>query len=157
MSYNTIADIAGSGSFTRRLYAAAASEQIADFGRWVDENRWYLAASPGWAAAWESAVAGDNDDPGADDAVITDAMILSAVQDLHGGPPSAPPPSVNAVAGTPGYWEGIDGTTLTKIKALNDLGLDLGDAWETGEWVEYGPNGRNAHWTGAKFAAGYAP
>ena len=44
------------------------------------------AASPGWDAAWESALASHPDepeyDPGADEAAITDAMILSQVQSM---------------------------------------------------------------------------
>lgn len=41
-----------------------------------------LASSPGWEAAWASAEANGIADPGADEGVITDGMILSAVQAL---------------------------------------------------------------------------
>jgi hypothetical protein len=40
-----------------------------------------------WVAAWESALAGNPDaDPGANDLVITDQMILSSVQHQVGLP-----------------------------------------------------------------------
>jgi hypothetical protein len=41
-----------------------------------------LAATPGWAEAWESAVAGGIVSPGSDPGVITDGMILAAVQPM---------------------------------------------------------------------------
>jgi hypothetical protein len=37
-------------------------------------------SAPGWADAWASAEAASNPDPGRDEAVITDAQILSQVQ-----------------------------------------------------------------------------
>jgi hypothetical protein len=53
---------------------------------WVTANNYLWAGSPGWGAAWDSALAGHpNDDtyePGKDPACITDAMILSTVQAL---------------------------------------------------------------------------
>jgi hypothetical protein len=55
---------------------------------WVENNRYVWAASPGWGAAWDSALAADNPEPGKDPAVITDAMILSTVQSLT-APPEA--------------------------------------------------------------------
>jgi len=71
-----------------RLVAAAAeegkgtSQDTTGFTEWVDANVWTIVSSPGWALAWESALAGGNPNPGSDDAVITDGMILSAVQPL---------------------------------------------------------------------------
>ena len=53
-----------------------------EFAReWTTKRSWDLAATPGWADAWESAEASGITDPGASD-VITDAMILSRVQPL---------------------------------------------------------------------------
>lgn len=37
-------------------------------------------AEPGWGAAWDSAIAAEVENPGADPAVISDGMILTAVQ-----------------------------------------------------------------------------
>jgi len=83
MSYKTVADMAESFSLTRRLNAGAATESITDPVSWVNAHRWELASSPGWDAAWNSAVAGGDADPGANDAVVTDPMILAAVQALN--------------------------------------------------------------------------
>ena len=41
-----------------------------------------LAASPGFGAAWDSAVECGIENPGSDPAVISDQMILAAVQAL---------------------------------------------------------------------------
>jgi len=67
---------------------AAAAQQAApgDPVQWAHDNRYRVAASPGWGAAWASAIAGGNQDPGADPAVITDGMILAAVQALLAPP-----------------------------------------------------------------------
>ena len=87
MSYNTIADMTDSLSLVRRLSAAAASEQAAgagldpvDPGQWAATYRWHLVSAPGWDEAWASAEAAGNPDPGRDEAVITDAQILSQTQ-----------------------------------------------------------------------------
>jgi len=82
MSYNNIADMSESGPLQRRVSAAAAQEQDGDPVGWMAANMLRLAASPGWADAWASAVASGNPDPGRDEAVITDGMILSGVQAL---------------------------------------------------------------------------
>lgn len=89
MSYSDIADITESTSLRRRLHAAAAQEgKPKPVEVWVSTYIWEIASSPGWAAAWASAVAGDIEDPGADEGVITDAQILAAIQPL---PADLPP------------------------------------------------------------------
>lgn len=86
MSYSTIASMAGDSALQQRMTAAAAEEhKTRPYEEWVQNFRWDLAATPGWAAAWESALAGGNNNPGADPAVITDGMILSAVQPMDTG------------------------------------------------------------------------
>lgn len=87
MSYNTQFTMAYDPALNGRVIAAVASEHQAgntteEPERWMADNRHYWAASPGWSDAWESAVASDNPDPGADEAVITDQQILSTVQAL---------------------------------------------------------------------------
>lgn len=87
MSYHAQHQMAYDSALNGRVTAAVASENQAgnteaDPERWTADNRHYWAASPGWADAWESALASDNPDPGADEAVITDQQILSAVQSL---------------------------------------------------------------------------
>jgi hypothetical protein len=67
---------------TSRVAASAAQEGRPDPRNWAADNMLILAASPGWSEAWASALAGDppNEFPGRDGGVITDGMILSAVQ-----------------------------------------------------------------------------
>ena len=80
MSYWDIAQMSADPDLTSRVAAAAAQEGAADPRNWAADNMLTLAASPGWGEAWASAVAGGNEQPGRDPAVITDGMILSAVQ-----------------------------------------------------------------------------
>lgn len=89
MSYHAQYQMAYDQSLCGRMVAATASEHQAgntqeDPERFVADNRHYLVASSEWAAAWDSALAAENPDPGADPGVITDQMILSSVQSLLG-------------------------------------------------------------------------
>lgn len=88
MTYNTIALIQRDPTIRDRVSACVAVERIANPPeQWVADRAWQLATQPGWAEAWESAVAShandENYSPGADDAAITDGMILSAVQTIQ--------------------------------------------------------------------------
>lgn len=81
MSYNTINQCANDGRFIGRLHAAAAAEgSITPEYTVTTYLRWPVSATADIEAAYASALAGDNPDPGGDEAVITDQMILSAVQ-----------------------------------------------------------------------------
>lgn len=81
MSYNSIAEMARNNALRERIAACASAEGVTiQPTRWADENQWFLAASPGWAAAWASALASNNEAPGRDEGVITDGMILASVQ-----------------------------------------------------------------------------
>jgi hypothetical protein len=85
MSYLTQATIAGNSAMFSRLAQAAATEGFASPDEWAGTNARKWAASPGWDEAWESALAshpGPDYDPGSDEAVVTDPMILSEVQSL---------------------------------------------------------------------------
>jgi hypothetical protein len=86
MSYLTQGAIAASQSMLTRVAACAAGEGIeANPDTWTWEQRRYWAAAPGWDDAWEYALnvhTEEGYDPGADPAVITDGMILSAVQPM---------------------------------------------------------------------------
>lgn len=86
MSYWDISEMSRSTSLINREQAAAAQELPGDPYEWVQDNALRLAAEPGWADAWASALAAGNPDPGKDPAVITDGMILSAVQAIGGTP-----------------------------------------------------------------------
>ena len=88
--YLSVSQMTQSSSLSQRISACAAVEQTSgnppagDPETWTWEHRWDWASTPGWSAAWDSAVAGGVDNPGADDTVITDGMILSRVQELAG-------------------------------------------------------------------------
>jgi hypothetical protein len=99
--YLAISDIANDQYMTERMNAATTQQwylgsvDLGTYGNnpynvtmWVKDNRYVWASSPGWGAAWDSALAGHPDDPeyqpGKDPAVITDGMILSTVQALAG-------------------------------------------------------------------------
>ena len=82
----TIATIALDETFRQRLNAGAAQQDVpGDPVSWVWDNRYDIAAAPGWAAAVDSWLAAN---PGADpangwannQAVISDAMIIAQVQ-----------------------------------------------------------------------------
>lgn len=99
-SYLSIAAIASDQFMTERMNAAATQQSYlgnvammpTDPLTWVALNRYVWASSPGWGAAWDSALAAHPPEtepdyqPGKDPAVITDGMILSAVQALGGAP-----------------------------------------------------------------------
>ena len=80
MSYGTINQCANDMEFLGRVTACAAQEGAADPEKAADQLRWPVATSSDIEAAYASGVAGDNPNPGGDVAVITDEMILSAVQ-----------------------------------------------------------------------------
>jgi hypothetical protein len=112
-SYLSISEIAKDQHMTERMNAAVTQQQHLgsidvnlpqvnaphSATYWVEQNRYVWASSPGWGAAWDSALAGHPDDPdyepGQDPAVITDGMILSTIQAL-GGTPAQPPPEEEA-------------------------------------------------------------
>lgn len=87
-TYLSVWKLTDSVSMRNRVTACAAKEGVTDgasqpainVDQWVWDNRWEWASAPGWGAAFEYAELSGNEDPGADPAVITDAMILSQVQ-----------------------------------------------------------------------------
>ena len=97
MSYLQQDEIANNRSMQARVAQAAASEHVTgDPDRWTFDNRRMWSAAPGWDAAWASAEVSHPDDgdpetpaydPGADEGVITDGMILSQVQGMLVPPP----------------------------------------------------------------------
>jgi hypothetical protein len=80
VSYLTVSRIAADQFMRLRCGACAAVERIPDPENWSFRNSLLLSAQPGWSEAWESALAAGNEQPGKDAAVITDGMILAAVQ-----------------------------------------------------------------------------
>lgn len=97
MSYLTQSEIAGNDAMFERVAMAATTEGEPDPDTWTRDNRRQWAAAPGWDAAWASALASHPPpapgepfigvyDPGTDEAVITDPMILSQVQSMRSAP-----------------------------------------------------------------------
>lgn len=93
MSYLTQNTIANSRYMLDRVAQAAAQEDAGGPGvdpdRWTYDHRRDWAAAPGWDTAWEYAVnthppvdGEEPYDPGSDEAVITDGMILAQVQSM---------------------------------------------------------------------------
>jgi hypothetical protein len=81
MAYSDQALLSRDQDFIDRLAACAATEVPGkDPQEWARDNVWTIAASPGFADAYASAIAADVPRPGKDPAVISDAQILSAVQ-----------------------------------------------------------------------------
>lgn len=82
MTYLIISTMKDDGWLRSRVAACAALEGIPDPAQWAVQHKWDIAIQPGWAASWESALvdAPEGFEPGKQDNVITDAMILSTVQ-----------------------------------------------------------------------------
>ena len=84
MSYLTQSFLADDINIRRRVTACAVMEGIAQPDVWAYDYRWQLSAQPGWVAAYKDAIDEGVESPGANEAAITDGMILSAVQALKG-------------------------------------------------------------------------
>ena len=93
--YLAIAAIAQDEYMNERMRACVTQEAyqghiplgVNDAPQWVASNAYVWASAPGWGAAWQYALDSNPSadppyEPGKDDAVITDGMILSAVQSL---------------------------------------------------------------------------
>lgn len=80
MSYKTINQNANDQAFQGRLTAAVAQEGAYDPSGAMYAIRWPVVTSADIEAAYASALAATNPDPGGDETVITDQMILSSVQ-----------------------------------------------------------------------------
>jgi hypothetical protein len=100
-TYLAISQIANDQYMTERMNSAATQQwhlESVDLGQygnnpynvtmWVKDNRYLWASSPSWGEKWDYALASHPDqpdyEPGKDAAVITDADILAAVQQLAG-------------------------------------------------------------------------
>jgi hypothetical protein len=83
MGYADQALLSKDPDFIDRISAAAAVEvdpNPTPPDTWGRVNVWWIAAAPGFADAYASALAGGVERPGNDPAVIPDADILAAVQ-----------------------------------------------------------------------------
>ena len=88
MSYSTINACAHDTVLQGRITAAVAAEGESEPTMIVGGLIWPVAAAPDIAAAYASALAAGNENPGGDEAVISDQMILSAVQANWPDPPA---------------------------------------------------------------------
>lgn len=69
----------------RVAQAATTEKPEVNADEWTRENARIWAAAPGWDAAWQSARVAHPEpeyQPGKDEAVITDGMILSQLQSM---------------------------------------------------------------------------
>ena len=80
MSYFTIAQCVKDVDFIDRITACVSQEPAGDVNAIPADLFWFVASRGDIEAAYASALAGNLPHPGADPAVITDGMILSAVQ-----------------------------------------------------------------------------
>lgn len=80
MSYSTIHRCATDGAFQNRVSACCAQEGADDPPTAMFGMIWSISSASDIEAAYASAVIAGNPDPGGDEAVITDQMILSNVQ-----------------------------------------------------------------------------
>lgn len=80
MSFGTINRCANDSAFIGRVTACLAAEGDVNPSVAVGGYVWPVASAADVEAAYASALEADNPDPGGDESVITDGMILSAVQ-----------------------------------------------------------------------------
>ena len=96
MSYATQSLLANDLDFIARCNAAAAEEippaSPTNPLAYVQQFIWNLAASPGFDAAYDSALAAGIARPGWESSVVSDGQILSAMQALLAQVPPEPAP-----------------------------------------------------------------
>jgi hypothetical protein len=80
MSYSTINKCANDSAFMGRVMACCAQEGSTNPSNDMYTLIWPVSSATDIEAAYASALASENPNPGGDETVITDGMILSAVQ-----------------------------------------------------------------------------
>lgn len=94
MSYNTIYQCANDESLTNRVTGCCAQEGAEDAVRAAQNMMWGISSASDIEAAYASALAAQNPDPGGDESVITDGMILGKVQELWDSTPGTTTPQM---------------------------------------------------------------
>lgn len=82
MAYFDQAMLSNDGDFFQRVSACAQNEidlKGEHPTNWASDHIWAIAAAPGFADAYATAVLNGIEQPGRDPSVISDAQILSAV------------------------------------------------------------------------------
>lgn len=91
MTHQALASMRGSHSLKQRIVACVAMEGVANPDAAAEQFLWPIIARRDWISAWDAAVENYNNqynpDTGARPDVITDAMILAAVQDVKSRQP----------------------------------------------------------------------
>lgn len=82
MSYNTIAAMSGDFALRMRLYACAGQEGVQNPTQWVDTNIWRIVSNSEMSEAYKYAQDTNVVNPGRDEGVISDSVILAHVQPL---------------------------------------------------------------------------
>lgn len=105
MTYTSIAAMRSSTSLQLRIAACASTQDVGqDPVIWVSMNMWQFVTQDGWAQAWDDATAEHdpnvNPDTGARTDVITDDMILTAVQQVRANQVSAQQPAGDGSGGS---------------------------------------------------------
>ena len=83
MSYLTQSQLAGDMHILNRVTACVSREGDQSPTEWAAAHMWQLSAEPGWDAAYASALASGDENPGANESAVTDGMILAAVQAIR--------------------------------------------------------------------------
>jgi len=83
MSYRTQALLAQDQNIIQRITACASTQGIRDPQQWAWSRAWEFSAEPGWDDAYSYALNVGKTEPGNEEGVITDGMILASVQALR--------------------------------------------------------------------------
>lgn len=82
MTYRSQGKLAQDDNLLIRVVACAATQDVPNPFGWAYDRAWKLSATPGWDDAYNYALTSGVQKPGSDESVITDASILSTVQNL---------------------------------------------------------------------------
>jgi hypothetical protein len=161
MTFFDIARLADDADFQRRVAACRVGEvPNVDPWQWVNNNRWAMAGQPGFGDAYGYAILNDNPNPGSDDTVITDAMILSAVQALMAAElPPEPVQATGATAGIPGIWTPSGSVPPATAAEAAGIVASPDTPWTTGQFMQGSTDGAPGRmtWSGIHWVGGVAP
>lgn len=135
MTYWDVSQLSDDPDFRARCTAALATEQHPAPEQQAYAWRWQYAGQPGFGDAYAYAVLTGVENPGRDEAVITDGQILSATQALMFPPEVTPIPAIDptdswTVYGIRGWLKarGVEANNPNLSKAeLLDLVRDVLD------------------------------